>query len=112
MDPELHTIDGHDRVNVLILIGEFNSYMVEVVNNEAIRDTLGFLNARIASVRATAVEAPGRLDAFRDELDSIFSAIITRKPRLAKKAMEAYVGAARDAALQVASLEERAVVPT
>ena len=100
-------IRAHDRVNVLILIQDFNSYMAEVVDNEAIRDTLGFLNARIASVRATAVEAPGRIDAFRDELDDIFNAIVARKPKLAMKAMETYVRAARDAALLVASSDAR-----
>ena len=89
------------------MIQDFNSYMAEVVDNEAIRDTLGFLNARIASVRATAVEAPGRIDAFRDELDDIFNAIVARKPKLAMKAMETYVRAARDAALLVASSDAR-----
>jgi len=41
---------------VLIPIGDFNDYMVEVVDNEAIRDTLQVLNARIATLRATAIE--------------------------------------------------------
>ena len=90
-------IRAHDRTNVLVLIQDFNSYMAEVVDNEAIRDTLGLLNARIASVRATVVEAPGRIDAFKDELDDIFNAIVARKPKLAMKATETYVRAARDA---------------
>jgi len=92
----------------LVLIQDFNIYMGEVVDNEAIRDTLGFLNARIASVRATAVEAKGRIEAFRVELDDIFNAIVARKPKQAMKAMETYVRAARDAALSVAISDDRA----
>jgi len=105
-------IRGYDRVNVLILIGNFNDYMAEVVDNEAIRDTLQVLNARIASLRATAIEAPGRLDASRVELDNVFDAIVARKPKLAMKAMETYVRAARDAALtRVASSDGQAAAP-
>lgn len=100
-------IHAHDRANILALIQDFNIYMTEVVDNEAIRDTLGFLNARIASVRATAVEEPGRIDTFKSELDDIFNAIVARKPKLAMKAMEAYVRAARDSALRVASSDVR-----
>ena len=104
-------IRTHDRINVLALIQDFNNYMAEVVDNEAIRDTLGFLNARIASVRAMAVEAPGRIDTFRGELDEIFNAIVARKPKLAMKAMETYVRTARDAALHVVSSDARAAAP-
>jgi GntR family transcriptional regulator, trigonelline degradation regulator len=105
-------IRAHDRINVLILIGDFTDYMTEVVDNEAIRDTLQVLNARIASLRATAIEAPGRLDASRVELDDLFNAIVARKPKMAMKAMETYVRAARDAALtRVASSETRAAAP-
>ena len=100
---------AHDRVNMLTLIGEFNDYMANVVDNEAIRDTLQFLNARIASLRATAIEAPGRIEASRAEVDEIFNAIVARKPKLALKAMETYVRSARDAALtRVASSEGQA----
>lgn len=101
-------IHAQDRAGVLVLIQDFNIYMGEVVDNEAIRDTLGFLNARIASVRATAVEAKGRIEAFRVELDDIFNAIVARKPKQAMKAMETYVRAARDAALSVAISDDRA----
>jgi len=100
-------ICARDRAEVLALIGDFNNYMADVVDNEAIRDTLRLLNARIASVRATAVEEPGRLDAFRVELDDVFGAIAARKPKLAMKAMEAYVRAARDAALRVVASDGR-----
>ncbi|MFC3725729.1 GntR family transcriptional regulator [Neoaquamicrobium sediminum] len=104
-------IQAHDRVNVLVLIQDFNAFMADVVDNEAVRDTLGLLNARIASVRATAVEAPGRIESFSGELDNIFNAIVTRKPKLAKKAMENYVRAARDAALLVAADGRKASMP-
>jgi DNA-binding GntR family transcriptional regulator len=104
---------AHDRVNMLILIGDFNDYMADVIDNEAIRDTLKFLNARIASLRATAIEAPGRIEASRGQVDDIFNAIAARKPKLALKAMETYVRSARDAALtQVASSEGRAPPPS
>lgn len=99
-------IKANDKLSVLILIGDFNNYMADVVDSEAIRDTLQSLNARIASVRATAVAEPGRLDSFKGELDQIFGAIVARKPNLAKQAMETYVRAARDAALRVASASQ------
>jgi len=85
------------------LIKDFNDYMGDVIDNEAIRDTLGLLNARIASVRATALEAPGRIEVARGQLDDIFNAIVARNPRLAAKAMEVFVRSARDAALSVAT---------
>jgi len=95
--------DAHDRAEALVLIKDFNDYMGDVIDNEAIRDTLGLLNARIASVRATALEAPGRIEVARGQLDDIFNAIVARNPRLAAKAMEVFVRSARDAALSVAT---------
>jgi len=99
--------------DMLVHIGDFNNYMAEVVDNEAIRDTLQFLNARIASVRAMAIQAPGRIEASQGETEAVFKAIAARKPKEAMKAMEAYVRGARDAALKVvAPSGERADVST
>jgi len=89
-----------DLVQIISLMRRFNEHVMAVVRHDIARDVLSQLNARINWLRVKAMAQPGRLAASVGEVTAILDAVERRDGEAAAQHMAAYIGNARDAALE------------
>ncbi|WP_373356266.1 GntR family transcriptional regulator [Pseudoroseicyclus sp. CXY001] len=80
-----------------------NAFYVELINgagNRALGPSLNFLNSRIVLLRATSLQAPGRLQESVKELGALVDALEARDSEAARAAAQRHVANAAEIALQ------------
>jgi len=84
----------------------FYECLVEGSGNEALGTTLRMLNSRVTLLRATSLQAPGRMDASLAELQALMDALIAGDGRAARAAAARHVQRAAVAAIALLRAEQ------
>lgn len=81
----------------------FYECLIDGSGNEALGSSLQLLNSRIMLLRATSLQAEGRLEASLAELEDLMQALSARDPGRARAASATHVRNAADAAIKLLS---------
>lgn len=78
---------------------KFYECLVEGSGNEALGKSLRMLNSRVMVLRATSLQAPGRVKQSLKEINELLNALLDRKGKLARELAIHHVDKAAEAAL-------------
>jgi len=85
---------------------EFYARLIEGAQNEALGSCLHILNSRITLLRATSMQAPGRMQKSLEELSELMEALLARDAERASALARTHVANAAQAALEILENEE------